>query len=357
MDRISGCIFGGAVGDALGAPLEFYKKYDISTLFGIDKVIKNILVKHPQLEITDDTQMSLYTMEGLNRDYSIKNMLHSYHRWLVTQKHIFNQTENSIYNNLSTEEIAKIISNSSLIKSKKLYKIRSPGNTCLEALSTGRIQTVELILNDSKGCGGVMRVAPVGFFFNDANSVYINACDIALLTHGHPSGYIPAGILATIIYYINNNESLVGSITKAMDIAYTHNGDETKESFYCITSAIKLALKGKVNSRETEDSIRSVYSENNAKYYTPKSRGIGWIAPEALAYAIYCSLIYNGDFLNSIETAINHSGDSDSIGAICGNILGAYLGRENINCEHIINVIDEKDIIESSIKLFKQELK
>jgi ADP-ribosylglycohydrolase len=57
--------------------------------------------------------------------------------------------------------------------------------------------------------------------------------------------------------------------------------------------------------------------------------GGGWIAEEALAISIYCALVAS-DFENGVVLAVNHGGDSDSTGAITGNLLGALLGLDVI---------------------------
>ena len=56
--------------------------------------------------------------------------------------------------------------------------------------------------------------------------------------------------------------------------------------------------------------------------------GGGWVGDEALAIALYCAVKYFDDFEKAMIAAVNHSGDSDSTGAITGNILGAALGYE-----------------------------
>lgn len=60
-----------------------------------------------------------------------------------------------------------------------------------------------------------------------------------------------------------------------------------------------------------------------------ESLGGGWVAEEALAMAIYASLVYPepGQVLDALSLAVTHSDDSDSTGAICGNILGAFHGE------------------------------
>jgi ADP-ribosylglycohydrolase len=58
--------------------------------------------------------------------------------------------------------------------------------------------------------------------------------------------------------------------------------------------------------------------------------GQGWVAEEALSISLYCALVAQSDFKTGILLAINHSGDSDSTGAITGNVLGALLGKTSI---------------------------
>jgi ADP-ribosylglycohydrolase len=57
-----------------------------------------------------------------------------------------------------------------------------------------------------------------------------------------------------------------------------------------------------------------------------ESLGAGWTAEEALAMALYCAVAAAEDPRRALLAAVNHSGDSDSTGAICGNLVGAALG-------------------------------
>ena len=66
--------------------------------------------------------------------------------------------------------------------------------------------------------------------------------------------------------------------------------------------------------------------------------GEGWVAEETLAIAVYCALKYEKDFDKALIAAVNHSGDSDSTGAVTGNILGAYLGMSAIPQKYLDNL-------------------
>ena len=74
--------------------------------------------------------------------------------------------------------------------------------------------------------------------------------------------------------------------------------------------------------------------------------GQGWVAEETLAIAIYCALKYSNDFEKALITSVNHIGDSDSTGAVTGNILGASLGMEGIPRKFLEN-LELRDVIQT----------
>ena len=209
-------------------------------------------------------------------------MQNAYVRWLKTQ-----------YVDITYESEWKINSGW-LIGVKDLHSRRGPGNTCLKALRTGEP------VKKSKGCGGVMRVAPLGFL---AKEPFSFASDAAAITHGHPSGYLSAGFLASMIADIDKGEDLLSSIEHAKDILKMKEGNE--ECLDAIEGAVRLATD--VNIPVSAETVERI--------------GGGWVGEEALAISIYCSLVAKDDFKKGVLLAVNHSGDSDSTGAITGNIL------------------------------------
>lgn len=167
-------------------PGEFLKLSEIKKKFGDSGITDLITGKNRKAEITDDTQMTLFTAEGLLRAATRRHqkgicnitsvVYRAYQRWLITQVHA----------ELKNSELA---SGSGLLDVKELYARRAPGNSCLSALLSGRQGTVDKPINNSKACEGVMRVAPAGLFFSKEIAFRIGA-EIAALTHGHPSGYL-----------------------------------------------------------------------------------------------------------------------------------------------------------------------
>lgn len=59
-----GCLIGGAIGDALGWPVEFDSLSDIKQKYGQDG-ITDLEIVNNKAEITDDTQMTIFTADGL----------------------------------------------------------------------------------------------------------------------------------------------------------------------------------------------------------------------------------------------------------------------------------------------------
>ena len=151
LNKYTGCLIGGAIGDALGAPIEFMNLDTIIATYGNNGVQDYVEFPNNIGEFTDDTQMTLFTAEGLLRGYhrfmmkGINGALnaivhHSYLRWLHTQG-VPVKKEN-------IQQGVYDIEHGWLIKEKDLYKRRAPGNTCLNALSNSLVIFFDSIQKD-----------------------------------------------------------------------------------------------------------------------------------------------------------------------------------------------------------------
>ena len=77
--------------------------------------------------------------------------------------------------------------------------------------------------------------------------------------------------------------------------------------------------------------------------------GEGWTAEEAWAISLYFALRHIDSMKDAIIAAVNHDGDSDSTGAITGNIMGAIYGYEAIILERLF--CPEEKRFEDTIEL------
>ena len=337
-NRIRGCMIGGAIGDALGWPVEFKGEREIFNKYWPDWVESYALNASGEAEITDDTQMALFTANGLlfgetqkviggsdkpPRDY----VALAYQDWLYTQDEGYpaDQRPGAI---------------SWLSHVRGLYHRRAPGITCLRALkqqssNPGNIADyIHAELNDSKGCGGIMRIAPVGTMdWPDIKELDRESAQITAITHGHPLGYMPSAVLAHIInrivYPANPTLSLRDIVLEARDT--TSELFQGNPFLPKLCSIIDKAVDLAENSAESD--LENIHR-----------LGEGWVAEETLGIALYCALKYQDDFSAGVIASVNHKGDSDSTGAVAGNILGAWVGYEAIEDKWKEN-LELKDVI------------
>lgn len=330
LEKIKGCLYGGAVGDALGYPIEFRKAEEIFAIYG-EKGISSYELFHGKALISDDTQMTLFTANGLLVGYTrqcLRGIMGpwqsyielAYKDWLITQ-------ENSYPSETS-------YCRSWLLNCEEFYINRAPGNTCLLALRGKECGSLDNRINSSKGCGGVMRIAPIGLYLprhiKSIPEIDMVGAEAAAITHGHPLGFIPAAALTHIIARcVTSEDSLELIVKEAIEtVSDLFRQERHIEEFTAIMdNAIWLA------NEDMEDltAIREL--------------GEGWVAEETLAIAVYCALKYQKDFERGIMAAVNHDGDSDSTGAVTGNILGAYLSLDKIP-DKFIQPLELKDVIE-----------
>ncbi len=286
--RFRGTILGLAVGDALGAPVEFLQRTEIVERYGPTGMADLAGWRgFPAGCYTDDTQMSLATARGLIR---------ARHRW---KEH-------------GSWDLEAVVHRRYLAWRETQHEPnerRAPGRTCLSALDSGQVGTIERPINYSRGCGGVMRTAPVGLALQ-LDDPFEAGAECAALTHGHPSGYLPAGFLSELIARLVRGCQLKSAVRATRHSLRRY--DSHAETLRSVDRALQLAQ----SSIPVPDAIEQL--------------GQGWVGEEALAIALFSALRHPNDWAAATLAAVNHSGDSDSTGSICGAILGAALGAEAI---------------------------
>ena len=316
-DRIRGSLIGGAVGDALGYPVEFLHSFeDIQKKYG-ERGITRLDTRWEECArgkavVSDDTQMTLFTANGLlnakRKTCSFKyGICKAYIEWYLTQI----GKKSGKYNDCWISGIPE------------LNVRRAPGNTCMSALSAlylGRESQ-----NDSKGCGGVMRVAPIPLYAAVGERMSIMetdrlAGDAAEITHQHSLGFIPAALIAHIIYRLVLDEKPTRENLKR----YIQEGIEAMHELYGTYSKAVNVLSDRVGLAVSLSANDQPDLENIGRL------GEGWTGDEALVIALYCALKHFDNFEEAMIAAVNHGGDSDRTGAVCGNILGAATGYEAI---------------------------
>lgn len=266
IDQLAGCLLGGALGDALGYPVEFEKVSQMSQDHDFDKIVDKLIV-------SDDTQMTLFTANALLLDGNLRiNTWNCYQDWLETQ---FKQGKSE----LSHRPI------SWLMEYPEMYASREPGRTCLMTLMRGIPGDLNEPINQSKGCGALMRVAPLAFI--DREDLYLVAIENSALTHGHQMSHIASAALVSLLRYISEGETLCDSVSLMRQ--------DTKRIFM-----------GSLEVKVFDDLLQQAIfaSEKDFDDMEIISRlGEGWVAEETLAIALYCSLKYSNDLKKSTSSS------------------------------------------------------
>ena len=335
-DKIRGSLIGGAIGDALGYPVEFTNSFEgIQRHYGKQGITRLDTTQWGQEEdegngkalISDDTQMTLYTANGLlnaaedgDRPNWQYHICMAYIEWYLTQI----GRKSGKYNDCWINHIPE------------LHKRRAPGLTCMDSLHA--LYTGKEPNNNSKGCGGIMRVAPVALYAAVDGRMTIDkamrlSASISEATHQHPLGFLPSALETFIIYRLMGNEKpsladFKSYITEGFGMLH----ELFREYQKYIDELERLTVKA------------VALAENDAPdHVNVKAIGGGWTADETLAIAVYCTVKYYGDFEKAVVAAVNHGGDSDSTGAVLGNILGAAVGYNAIP-QHFKDNVELHDV-------------
>ncbi len=314
-DRIRGSLIGGA----LGYPVEFIDSFKrIQAQYG-ERGITRLEVRWTEIDaasigkavVSDDTQMTLFTANGLLNAPILGiepkfAICRAYLEWLETQT--------GQYKGKAECWIRDI---------PELNCRRAPGNTCITSLRD--IKKGRDPINNSKGCGGVMRVVPVPLYAAVDNRMSVTdaallAGDAAEITHQNPLGFIPAALVSHVIYRLTLDEvpskltleSYIREGMKSMEKLYPQYSADVK----CMGELCQKAITLADNCSSDLENIETI--------------GEGWTGEETLAIAFYCCIRHFDSFEDAMIAAVNHGGDSDSTGAVTGNILGAAIGYKAI---------------------------
>lgn len=307
-------IIAGALGDAFGYNVEFKKLDQIIYLYGKEGIKLEHVYKWI---VSDDTQMTLFCLEQLinylqknnikiestilekiNNEEIIEHIYNGYKNWLLTQ----NNNQPTIYNYFSDFKNKQ----NELLNYKSLYKNQAPGMTCLAALGSGRCGNMLNPINHSKGCGGIMRVAPIAFLPIALEQIFELGSQQAAITHGHPEGYLSAGFCAVILKQLASGYSFEQSYNSAKDILkkYINNTD-----ILYYLNKVEHSFKKKF---ETPDDMNEIIGE-------------GWVAEETLGIALY-SFYHANNFEECLYISTNHNGDSDSTASVACQFYAAQYG-------------------------------
>ena len=161
---------------------------------------------------------------------------------------------------------------------------------------------------NSKGCGSAMRVATIGYLYQDDESRLREVAEASgLITHGHPAAVAASTAAAYAVKLALDGVSVAEYLPRIM--AFTDGiSQEFDAALYRVGHAGAW-----MDEEAALDHI-----------------GQGWVGEEAVALALYCVIRYPDDYAACVRRAANTNGDSDSVACVAGGISAARLGLEAV---------------------------
>lgn len=346
-DSIYGSLFGGAIGDALGYPVKSASESEIFSIYGRNG-ITGYQLSNGIAKISSNTQLALFTANGLLSAVTAAGRYEYKHRpvaryvarscreWLITQRPGMTaelmdvereEAERKMEREAKSWSRPKPAIQSWLLDVPEMYARRDPEESVLLTLQNKdhmKYSYIEHKINDSRGCAGIVRVAPMALCFHAGDTPYnaiekldMEGAELAAITNGHSLGYMPAAVLVHIIRRIITSEGSMSLEDIILDAEHTIS--ELFKEDPCLPELLHvmdLAMGLSKNDQSDLDNIHKI--------------GEGWTAEEVLGIAIYCNLRYPGNFSKAVTVSVNHSGNSSAAGAVTGNIAGVLTGYESI---------------------------
>ncbi len=277
LSRVRGSLLGLAVGDALGAPVEFTFPGRFVPVTGMRGGGRFRL---PAGYWTDDTSMALCLAESLIacRGFDAADQLERYAQWLFegrnsSRKHAFGVGQTTL-------------------QALSAYRRTKDATTC------GRVQ------ERSAGNGSLMRLAPVPLFYRDSTEQTLSRSgEASRLTHALPVCVDACRLLGGLIH-----QALRGA---------------AKEELYLFAEN----MTGE-NGTPLHPDVAAVAGGSFLRLEPPDIEAAGHVA-KTLEAALWAFSRAN-TFEEGALLAVNLGRDADTVGAVYGQLAGAYWGEEAV---------------------------
>lgn len=292
-DRFAGTMLGLAVGDALGVPLEFRERDSYEQVTGMRGGGRSGLEPG---QWTDDTSMALCLAESLLEEgFSLHGQMKKYLKWLK---------EGYLSSTGKAFDVGK--------------------NTLLSLREYERSGELPPERERAAGNGSLMRLAPVPMYYRDdfEKAVYYSG-QSSLTTHNNP-------LAVDVCRFFG------GLLQEALQL------DESKKPL-----SKEELLRGKAVQLELVKEVKEI-AEGSYREKKREEISSGGFVIHTLEAALW-SFYHSDSFSGAVLTAVNLGDDADTVGAVTGQLAGAYYGYSNIP-EEWISVLAKRDYIFDLIK-------
>ncbi|MFI7483204.1 ADP-ribosylglycohydrolase family protein [Kocuria sp. M1R5S2] len=340
-DSVRAALLGGALGDAVG---------HLAASAAGPRVPDRWAGDAPVLRISADTQLALYTLDGLQEVVEWANdgqgadetacLWLAYLRWLRTQGEPHPaEAPRPLPRRIDDDE--------------SLHAVRAPGSTVLRALRTGRMGEVERpLLPEAQDSGTLARSVPFGLLphvgWRTIAPVAVNG---AALTHGHPEAQTSAAVHGFVVHAavqarLQGVRHPVAAAVAAARQTAEHLTRPVAETLARIDEAVAARTAGVADE-------------------PTRPLGEGRTAPETLAGGLRAALRAEAEspagadpaevFRRAVEIAAAHGGDPEAAGAVAGAVVGAALGTAALP-PRWVERLDARDAVSAAADRWLREV-
>ena len=324
LDKFQGTLMAVAIGDTLGHPFEGKLRSDIYSYFDD---FEHFVQNNERLfnTYTDDTQLTIHTAEALiqGSGFNFNNFIREYVKWLDDPP-------------------------------------IGPGYGCISSIQKLKYGIPwEKAASNSGGNGTAMRVAPIGLFYSkDFEDLKINAIRSSIITHSHPAASAGAVVIArAIAYLIEKGPNMHFSIDDFFNVLISFISDSDMEIWEEFIEILKK-LRDNLDLPVEAGLIKFSQVGVKSPYFIEHYMGQAFVHPYTLSTVACAIFIFikkmNSSFKECIFELSTAGGDSDTIGAIGGSLVGAYYGLNKIPEDLIKLVKNYKKILQLAESLYEK---
>jgi ADP-ribosylglycohydrolase len=321
LDKFKGTLMGLAIGDTLGRPFEGLIRLKIHSQFDNFKdYINNNKKKFNTY--TDDTQLTLHTAKALinGAGFKLEYLIREFINWLDDPP-------------------------------------IGPGFGCISSIQKLKYGIPwEEAASKSGGNGTAMRVSPIGLLYcKDPKKLEEAAIKSSIITHSHPAASAGAIVIAKVIAYLINLQSdaefSIDNFFEFIIEPLTRSKDQIWLEFIKILNNVRKNINISIEAGLIKFSQAGVKSP----FFIEQFLGRAFVHPYALstvACAIFIFLKHMSSFENCIYELATAGGDSDTVAAIGGSLIGCYKGVKNIPNELVNLTKNHQEILKTSEELY-----
>ena len=306
--KIKSALFGVAVGDALGVPVEFKSreriaKNPVSDMMGFDTYYM------PPGTWSDDSSLTFCLAEALTHDFDINVIANNFVKWL--------------YENYWTPH-------------GKVFDIGIATKHAIAQIATGtEPQHAGGKDERSNGNGSLMRILPLLFYIHDKpiDERFEITKQVSSITHGHIRSVISCFI------YLEFAKMLL-------------EGKEKFEAYKTLQTDMYNFLAGKSISHSEISLFHRLLQDNIYHLTEDNISGSGYVL-HTLEASIWC-LLTTGNYKDAVLKAVNLGEDTDTTGAVTGGLAGLLYGFECIPHQWLTSLARYEDIMDLTERLAKK---